>query len=45
VVRGEDVRSEDTKRGMAQKCLVFTRFPVLKAISHPTFNARAILEV
>jgi hypothetical protein len=45
VVRGEDVRSEETKRGMAQKCVVFTRFPVRKAISHPTFNARAIQEV
>ena len=45
VVRGENVRSEDTKRGMAQKCAVFTRFPVKKAISHPTFNARAIQEV
>jgi hypothetical protein len=30
VVRGENVRSEDTKRGMAQKCAVFTRFPVKK---------------
>lgn len=45
VVRGENVKSEDTKRGMAQKCVVFTRFPVVKAISHPTFNARAIQEV
>lgn len=45
VVRGENVRSEKTKRGMAQKCVVFTRFPVKQAISHPTLNARAIQEV
>lgn len=45
VVRGENVRGEGSKRALAQKCAVFTRFPVIKAISHPTFSARAIQEV
>ena len=45
VVRGENVKSVDTNRPMAQKCVVFTRFPVIRAISHPTFSARAVQEV
>jgi len=43
------VRAENTQlghsRSLAQKNVTFTRFPVRSAISHPTLNARAILEV
>jgi hypothetical protein len=45
VVRGENVRGEGSRNGQAQKCVVFTRFPVVQAISHPTLDARAIQEV
>lgn len=45
IVRGENVRGPGSRNGLAQKCAIFTRFPVVKAISHPTTNARAILEV
>jgi endonuclease/exonuclease/phosphatase family metal-dependent hydrolase len=45
IVRGENVRGAASRNGLAQKCVVFTRFPVKQAISHPTLNARAILEV
>jgi len=44
VVRGENVQLESS-RALAQKNVTFTRFPVRNAISHPTLNARAILEV
>jgi len=44
VVRGEDVQLEPS-RSLAQKNVTFTRFPVRRAASHPTLNARAILEV
>jgi len=44
VVRGENVQLE-ASRALAQKNVTFTRFPVRNAISHPTLNARAILEV
>jgi len=44
VVRGENVQT-DPSRALAQKNVTFTRFPVRSAISHPTLNARAILEV
>jgi len=45
IVRGENVRGEGSRTGQAQKCVVFTRFPVKRAVSHPTLNARAIQEV
>jgi len=44
VVRGESVQVGHS-RTLAQKNVTFTRFPVRNAISHPTLNARAILEV
>lgn len=44
-VRGENVRGAGSDRGLAQKCVTFTRFPVISAVSHPTLDARAILEV
>ncbi|KXU37835.1 hypothetical protein AXK12_01365 [Cephaloticoccus capnophilus] len=44
VVRGEAVQLEPV-RALAQKNVTFTRFPVRRAASHPTLNARAILEV
>lgn len=45
VVRGENVRGEGSRNALAQKCVVFTRFPVKRAVSHPTRDARAIQEV
>lgn len=45
VVRGENVRGAGSRNALAQKCVVFTRFPVIQAISHPTLDARAIQEV
>jgi len=45
VVRGENVQSGSSSRPLAQKNVTFTRFPVRRAVSHPTLNARAILEV
>lgn len=45
VVRGENVRGEGSRNALAQKCVVFTRFPVKSAVSHPTLDARAIQEV
>lgn len=45
VIRGENVRGPGSSRQMAQKCVTFTRFPVKQAISHPTVDARPILEV
>jgi len=44
VVCGENVQLEPS-RPLAQKNVTFTRFPVRRAASHPTLNARAILEV
>jgi len=44
VVRGENTQLEPS-RSLAQKNVTFTRFPVRRAVSHPTLNARAILEV
>jgi len=44
VVRGEDVQLGNSRR-LAQRNVTFTRFPVRRAASHPTLNARAILEV
>lgn len=45
VVVGENVSADGTARRLAQTCAVFTRFPVTLARSHPTLDARAILEV
>jgi len=44
VIRGETIQLGHS-RSLAQKNVTFTRFPVRSAISHPTLNARAILEV
>lgn len=44
VVVAENVRSGG-ERPLAQKCVTFTRFPVKAARSHPTVDARAVLEV
>lgn len=40
-----DVLAAPGTRPLAQKCVVFTRFPVLAARVHPTTDARAVLEV
>ena len=45
VVVADNVTTEGTVRSLEQKCAVFTRFPVKAAKSHPTVDARAILEV
>ena len=45
VVIGESVTAAGSERKQEIKCAVFTRFPVKRSISHPTLNARAILEV
>jgi hypothetical protein len=45
IIAADNVRAPGSTHALAQKCVIFTRFPVLKAISHPTLNARAILEV
>ncbi|MBP6508462.1 MAG: hypothetical protein KA257_12930 [Opitutaceae bacterium] len=45
VVPAENIKSADSKHALAQKCVVFTRFPVKQVRSHPTLDARAILEV
>jgi hypothetical protein len=38
-------RAGEPPRSLSQKCVVFTRFPVKAVHSHPTVDARAILEV
>ena len=45
VVIGENVTAAASERKQEIKCVVFTRFPVTRTHSHPTLNARAILEV
>lgn len=45
IVVGDNVTSPRTTRPLEQKNVVFTRFPVKAVRSHPTFDARAILEV
>jgi endonuclease/exonuclease/phosphatase family metal-dependent hydrolase len=45
VVIGEPVTAGSAERRQAITCAVLTRFPVTRARSHPTLNARAILEV
>lgn len=44
VVAGESVRGGGD-RPLVQKCVTFTRFPVQAVRSHPTVDARAVLEV
>ena len=45
VVIGDNITTLGSDRKQEITCGVFTRFPVKRAISHPTLNARAILEV
>jgi len=45
VVAAENVTAAETTNPLAQKCVTFTRFPVKAVRSHPTLDARAILEV
>jgi hypothetical protein len=45
VVVGDPVSADPAEPKPAIKCAVFTRFPVTRSRSHPTPNARAILEV
>ncbi len=45
VVAAENVTVAETTNPLAQKCVTFTRFPVQAVRSHPTLDARAILEV
>ncbi len=45
IVVGENVTGAGTARPLEQKNVVFTRFPVTAFRSHPTLDARAILEV
>lgn len=45
VVAADNDTAPRSGRSLAQKCVVFTRFPVKAVRSHPTRDARAILEV
>lgn len=45
VIAADDVRAAGSTHPLAQKCVVFTRFPVKAVKAHPTLDARAILEV
>lgn len=45
LVIGDNVSAPGTARKLEQKNAVFTRFPVRTSRSHPTLDARAILEV
>lgn len=45
VVAGADIQAAGATRPLAQKCVVFSRFPVKAVKSWPTQDARAILEV
>lgn len=45
VIAGENVRAAGSTHPLGQKCVIFTRFPVKEVHSHPTKDARAILEV
>jgi hypothetical protein len=45
VVAAENIKTPESKGALAQKCVTFTRFPVRGVLSHPTLDARAILEV
>lgn len=45
VVRAENIKTAESRHPLSQRCVVFTRFPVKDVRSHPTLDARAILEV
>lgn len=45
VVRPESVKSPDSPGPLAQRCVVFTRFPVKHSRVYPTLDARPIHEV
>lgn len=45
VIIGDNVTAEGSERKQEIKCAIFTRLPVKATRSHPTLNARAILEV
>ncbi len=45
VIAAENIRTTESTHALAQKCVIFTRFPVKLVKSHPTLDARAILEV
>lgn len=45
VVRAENIKTAESQHPLSQRCVVFTRFPVKESHSHPTLDARAILEV
>lgn len=45
VVPAANVKTADSTHPLAQKCVIFTRFPVKAVHSHATLDARAILEV
>lgn len=45
VIAAENVRGAGSTNPLSQKCVTFTRFPVKAVKSHPTRDARAILEV
>lgn len=45
VVAAENIKTAASTHPLAQKCVIFTRFPVKAVRSHATLDARAILEV
>lgn len=45
VAVGDNVTADGSERNQEIKCAVFTRFPIRETRSHPTLNARAVLEV
>lgn len=45
VVRPDNLKSPDSKNALAQRCVVFTRFPVRHSRTYPTLDARPIHEV
>jgi hypothetical protein len=45
VVRPDNVKSPDSRNALAQRCVVFTRFPVRHSRTYPTLDARPIHEV
>lgn len=45
VIAAENIETAASTHALAQKCVIFTRFPVKAVKSHPTLDARAILEV
>ncbi len=45
VVRPDNIKSPESNNPLAQRCVVFTRFPVVHSRVHPTLDARPIHEV